>query len=110
MLLAVDVVDVGIFTGVGSLAGTTDLLKEGLGCRLGRSGLGLEDFFGEGFRGDRRKGSDTALQVVPAMRRVSRDLNMWKRISWTYCQSLRIWARCNSLFLNATWQLLQVYG
>ena len=61
MLLATEMILVGIFTEVCSGADGTGFLVGGFGCCGGRGGLGLEDLLGEDFGGNWREGGNTAL-------------------------------------------------
>lgn len=64
MLLAVDVVGVGILAIVRLLADGAGFLERRLGGGCGGGGLVREDLLGEDLRGERGQGSDSALEVV----------------------------------------------
>lgn len=68
VLGATDVIVVGIFAVVRLLTSVAGLCEGCLGCSGGGAGLCGVDFLGEEFRGERREGSYTTLQVVATMR------------------------------------------
>lgn len=66
VLLARQMVLVGVFAVEGLLAGGAGLFEVGLVSFRCRSGSGLQDFVGKNFGRDGRQGSDAALEVVSA--------------------------------------------
>ena len=106
MLLATEVILIRIFAVIRLLAGCACPLEGCFGSHSRRGRLRVKDLLREHFRRKWGQGGNASLQIIPATA-VSVLLAIGFNIV-TYCQSLRICPRCRSLFLNATWQVLQV--
>lgn len=105
VLLAQQVVSVGIFAVVRLSARLTGTLKQRLVGFGGGVGTGLEDFFGEDFGGDGRQRGNSSLQVIPARCRVS---NGMKQQRWMLKQPASPESGSHSLPVTLHVSLLEI--
>lgn len=117
MLLASDVVLVGVLTEVRLIADATFCLETRTFGLCGGGSSSLEDLFREDLGRDGRESRNAALEVVSTVekkitvRQVPRQTMTPAVVAVkTYCQSFLMWPFCRSLLRKATWQVLQVYG
>ena len=106
MLLATEVILIRIFAVIRLLTGCTCPLEGCFGSHSRGGRLRVKDLLREDFGRKRGQGGNASLEIISA--NAMSVLLVIGFNSITHCQSLRICPRCRSLFLNATWQVLQV--